>query len=302
MNLRENLNNSFDYAKKLLSDVGRLIILIVLDLPFLFVINWIALGYAARVLRESPGPDAPPRIEKYGEMFVDGAKVFFVILIYMAIPLLLIFAGVGSVILGAYMSQGQASISGMVLSGTSSLLLLVGLVLMLVFGVMLGAGMAHMIKTGKFGKAFALGEIFGVIRGIGWGKYIGWLVTAFVIPLIIAAIASIPYIGWIISIVISPIWLVFVFRSLGLLYNDGASPELRAQPTSSAPGGLTCASCGGTLQPYHKFCPSCGAAVPAPTTQSLASTSEAAAKFCINCGARLPTSAIFCGSCGAKQP
>ena len=31
MNLSENFSNSFDYVKKLFSDIGRLIILIILD-------------------------------------------------------------------------------------------------------------------------------------------------------------------------------------------------------------------------------------------------------------------------------
>jgi predicted RNA-binding Zn-ribbon protein involved in translation (DUF1610 family) len=301
MNLNENLNNSFSYAKKLLSDVGRLIILIILNLWFLFVINWIAFGYAARVLRESPGTELPPRLEKYGEMFVDGAKVFFAILVYMAIPLVLIFAGVGSVILSVYMSQSPAAISSLAFNGTGLLLLLVGVLLAVVLAIILGAGMAHMIKTGKFGKAFALGEVFSIIRGIGWGKYIGWLVVTFILCLVIAAIASIPYVGWIISIVMSPILLVFVFRSLGLLYNDGAPPELRAQTVTSGTTGLACTSCGAILQLYHKFCPSCGAPAPAPPTQVQVSISEAGTKFCISCGARIPASAVFCGSCGAKQ-
>lgn len=42
MNLTENLGNSFSYAKKLLSDGGRLIILIILDI--IPIVNWIVLG------------------------------------------------------------------------------------------------------------------------------------------------------------------------------------------------------------------------------------------------------------------
>jgi len=71
LDLAENLSNSFEYAKKLFTDFGRLIILIVLDL--IPLVNWIVTGYAAKVLRESPGGDAPPKLEKYGDMFVDGA-------------------------------------------------------------------------------------------------------------------------------------------------------------------------------------------------------------------------------------
>ena len=88
MDLAENLSNSFEYARKLFGDIGRLVILIVLDL--IPVVNWIVVGYAARALKESPGSEAPPKLEDYGRMFVDGAKVFFASLIYMLIPLILI--------------------------------------------------------------------------------------------------------------------------------------------------------------------------------------------------------------------
>jgi len=33
--------------------------------------------------------------------------------------------------------------------------------------IVFGAGIAHMIKTAKFGKAFAFGEILSVIRRVG---------------------------------------------------------------------------------------------------------------------------------------
>jgi predicted amidophosphoribosyltransferase len=95
---------------------------------------------------------------------------------------------------------------------------------------------------------------------------------------------------------ISPIITVFVFRSLGLLYNDGAPPELRVQPT--AVGGLVCSSCGTPLQPYHKFCPNCGAAAPVPPPPPPAAEGT---KFCMNCGAKIAVASTFCGTCGAKQ-
>ena len=157
--------------------------------------------------------------------------------------------------------------------------------------------MAHMIKTGKFGKAFAFGEIFGIIRGIGWVKYLGWIVVTVIIGAIIAGISSlIPIVGSIISAIIQPIFGVFIFRSMGLLYNEAAPTEFKAQAPSVS--GITCPSCGTTLQPQHKFCPNCGAGAPAPPPPQVIPTGE---KFCISCGAKIPANAKFCGSCGAKQ-
>jgi MFS family permease len=295
LNLSENLSNSFEFAKRLLGDGGRLILLIVLDI--IPIVNWIVIGYAARVLRESPGTEAPPKLEKYGEMFVDGAKVTFASLIYMLVPTILIATGASSLFAGMLSLQGGFAAPNVMLGGAGVVLLLVGIILGIILLLLLAAGMAHMLKTGKFGKAFAFGEILRIIRGIGWGKYIAWIVVLVIISIIIGGVAGlIPYVGWVISAIISPILSVFIFRSLGLLYNEGASPELRVQP--SAASSLVCSSCGTALQPQHKFCPTCGAAAPTPPPTPVAE----AQKFCMNCGAKLPASAKFCGSCGANQP
>ena len=296
MNLSENLSNSFEFAKKLLSDGGRLIILIVLDI--IPIVNWIVIGYAARVLRESPSTETPPKLEKYGEMFVDGAKVTFASLIYMLVPTILIATGASSLFAGMLSLQGGFAAPSVMLGGSGVVLLLVGILLGIILLLLLAAGMAHMLKTGKFGKAFAFGEILRIIRGIGWGKYIAWIVVLVIISMIIGGVAGlIPYVGWVISAIISPILSVFIFRSLGLLYNEGAPPELRVQP--NAVSSLVCSSCGTPLQPHHKFCPTCGAAAPTPPPPTPVAESQ---KSCVSCGAKLPASAKFCGTCGANQP
>ncbi len=296
LDIGDNFSNSFEYAKKLFSDGGRLIILIVLDL--IPIVNWIVVGYAARVLRESPGTGTPPKLEKYGELFVDGAKVFFASLIYMLVPTILIVAGGASLFVGMLTLRGGVVAPSVMFGGTGLVLVLVGILLAIILLLLLGMGMAHMVKTGKFGKAFAFGEIFNIIGAVGWGKYLGWIVILLIIGVLVGGVAGfIPFVGWIISAIISPILSVFVFRSLGLLYNDGAPPELRAQPT--AVSALVCSSCGTPLQPHHKFCPNCGATAPAPPPPPLP-TAEAT-KFCMSCGAKIPVDAKFCGSCGAKQ-
>jgi RNA polymerase subunit RPABC4/transcription elongation factor Spt4 len=298
MNLSENLSNSFQFAKKLLGDGGRLIILIVLDI--IPVVNWIVIGYAARVLKESPSIGIPPKLEKYGEMFVDGAKVAFASLIYMLVPAIMIAAGASSLFAGILSMQGVVTPSVM-LGGTGVILLLVGVFLGIFLLFLLAAGMAHMLKTGKFGKAFAFGEITAIIRRVGWGKYLVWIVVLLLISVVLGGAAGlIPYVGWVISAIISPILSVFIFRSLGLLYNDGAPPELQVK--SSAPVAeirLVCSSCGAPLQPQHKFCPTCGAPAPTPPPPTTQLESQ---KFCVNCGVKIPASAKFCGTCGTKQP
>jgi hypothetical protein len=293
MNLGDNFSDSFEYTKKLLSDAGRLIIIIALSV--IPIVDWIVIGYQARVLKESPGTGTPPKLENYGELFVGGAKVCFASLIYMVIPFILIIVGAVGAFAGFMPSQSLAIAPMLVMGGEGVGILLVGIILALLLLIFLGVGLAHMIKTGKFGKAFAFGEIFGIIRGVGWGKYLGWIVVTVVISVILGGISgAIPIAGSIIAAILQPIFGVFIFRSMGLLYNDGAPAELKVQ--APAVTGIACASCGTPLQPHHKFCPNCGAAVPTPPPAT-----EPGTKFCISCGAKIPSTAVFCGSCGAKQ-
>lgn len=301
MNITENLRDSFEYAKKLFSDGGRLIILIVLGI--IPLVDWIVVGYAARVLRETPAADSPPKLEKYGELFIDGAKVFFASLIYMLIPLALIFAGAASFIAGLQTLPGGMVTPLVMAGGVALVLVVIGVILAIVLLILLGVGLAHMLKTGKFGKAFAFGEILSIVKSIGWGKYIGWIAIVVVISIVVGGLTgAIPLVGWLISAVISPILSVFIFRSLGLLYNDGAPAELRTQPPAAVAATLTCASCGATLQPHHKFCPNCGAAAPPPPAAPAPPPPIVEpTRFCTSCGAKIPASAKFCGSCGAKQ-
>jgi hypothetical protein len=227
MDIGDNFSNSFDYAKKLFSDGGRLIILIILDI--IPIVDWIVVGYASRVLKEAPGGENPPKLENYGDLFINGAKVFFVSLIYMIIPLALIGAGIGSFLSALFMGGGlmagtpqpMEAAGTMFLGGTGLVLLLVGAILAFLALIVLGAATAHMIKEGKFGKAFAFGEILDVIRRIGWGKYLTWVVLVAIIAIVVGAITGvIPFVGWLIEVVIAPAASVFFFRSLGLLYSD----------------------------------------------------------------------------------
>jgi hypothetical protein len=226
VDLSDNLNNSFAFARKLFSDFGRLVILIVLGI--IPIVNLIVTGYASRVLKESPGADSPPKLENYGDLFIDGLKIVIASIIYMLIPLILIAAGFVPFFAAMKLGPPPVTMAGGftpaymgLLGGTEIVLVLVGLLVAFVMLILLAAGIAHMIKTGKFGKAFAFGEILNVIGKIGWGKYIAWLILIVILAIIVGAIAgAIPYVGWIIAAIIGPALTVFYFRSLGLLYSE----------------------------------------------------------------------------------
>jgi len=60
LDLGQNIDRSIYYAKKMLSDLGRLAILVILNM--IPVVNWIVVGYIAKVVKETPGSDSPPKL------------------------------------------------------------------------------------------------------------------------------------------------------------------------------------------------------------------------------------------------
>lgn len=247
MRLEENLRESFDYTSKLFKDIGRLAILIVLNI--IPIVNFIVSGYFAKVIRESPKSNAPPPLEKYGELWVDGAKIFVVSLIYMIVPIALLAAGMASTIVaGILMPTPGLGVIG-------SILVVIGLIL--TFFIMIIALMAivHMVKKGKLGDAFDFNAILSKIRSIGWLNYILWIVVIFVIGLILAGLSFIPYIGWLISLIISPVFMVFIGRSASNIYESTTTGPTAPVTT---PARLFCGYCGNPLNPEDKFCGKCG--------------------------------------------
>lgn len=263
MDLGQNINQSIEYAKKLFSDLGRLVILIILCI--IPIVNLIVAGYMARVIRETPSVDSPPKLENYGNMWIDGLKIAIASLIYMIIPMALIMLG-GMSLFTSFMMPGQGLGFQQVPfwfipAGLGALFFGIGMIFAFLVAIIFAMAIVHMIKTDNFGKAFAVGEILGIIGKIGWGSYIVWLIVIFIFAAIVSAIGGIPAIGWLISLVISPIFGVFAARSAALTYASSESPIATAVPTAptGAPSGKKfCISCGAEIPDEATFCPGCG--------------------------------------------
>ncbi len=248
MKLEDNLRDAYNYTAKLFKDIGRLAILIVLNI--IPIVNFIVSGYFARVIKESPRSDAPPPIEKYGELWVEGAKIFIVTLVYMIVPIVLLSVGMASAIVaGMFFPMAGLGVLG-------SILVVIGLIL--IFFIMIIALMAivHMVKTGRLGAAFDFNKILSKIRAIGWANYIIWIIVIFIIGLILAGLSFIPYIGWLISLILSPVFMVFIGRSASNIYESSVTTSIA--PSVATPVALFCGYCGNPLRPEDKFCGKCG--------------------------------------------
>lgn len=253
MKLDKNLTESINYTQILFADLGRLLILIVLDV--IPIVNLIVLGYVSRVMKESPDSKELPPLENYWDLWVRGLKIFVAAIIYMIIPILLIVPFVFLAVL-AWTGFTGLPVVGWVVAIT---LLIIGLLLAFFIAIILAMAIVNMVREDRFGKAFAIGEILDVIGRVGWGTYILWLIVLFVCGLIVGGIGSIPAIGWLLSLLIGPIFGVFAARSASLTYLEGVSPE-RAK-AFEAPKETTqkfCVYCGTEMTAEAIYCPKCG--------------------------------------------
>ncbi|MCW4015941.1 MAG: DUF4013 domain-containing protein [Candidatus Bathyarchaeota archaeon] len=222
MKLDVNLTDSFNYAKLLFDDFGRLIILIILAV--IPIVNFIVVGYLGNILKAPKDSKELPQLEKYGELWIQGLKIFLAIIILMIVPLILM----GSTLVQIVLTQ--LSLGGSFISPLSGILAIslfyIGLLLAFFIGLILAMSIVHMLKKDDFGKIFAFNEILAIIQNIGWGTYILWLAVLFIISGIVTVIMfNIPVIGWILELVLTPALGAFIARSVSLTYLEGTTQE-----------------------------------------------------------------------------
>lgn len=225
MELDVNLTESIDYTKMLFDDLGRLLILVILDI--IPIVNFVVLGYLGNVIKESRNSDKLPPLDNYFELWIQGLTIFVASIVFMIIPIVLVIPFLSVVVLSWMSIPVLSTVSGIL----AILLLMVGVLLAFFLAIILAMAIVNMLKKDSFGKAFAFGEILDVIGKVGWGTYILWLLVIFICALIVAGIGSIPVVGWILSLLIAPIFGVFVARSASLVYSEVTTTEETATPT-----------------------------------------------------------------------
>ncbi|NYB51897.1 MAG: DUF4013 domain-containing protein [Methanobacteriaceae archaeon] len=220
MEIGEIISNSLSYPSE---DWKKVLIFGVLFLISILIIPaFLVMGYFFRILKGSiAGFDELPDFDEWGEMFIDGLKLFVVQFVYFLIPFLVIVIGIWASI--ASISTGtitNPSAAFGLIGGTT----IIGMILAIIFGLIATIAIANMaLNNGELGAAFRFSEIMEQIAMIGWGKYIVWYIVMIVIGFIGGIIASvlniIPIIGTIIALlVVYPYLYMFSARSLALLF------------------------------------------------------------------------------------
>ncbi len=221
MDISENLNNSASFTGKIFSNLGNLILLIILNI--IPVVNLIVLGYMAKIIRESP--EEPPKLSDYGRLFVDGLLVLIAIFIYALIPIIVMGIGIFASI--PRFTWGSAPPLAWSISWIfGNAIFWLGVILLFIFLIIGAMAVGNMIRTGSFSKVFAFSENWELIRRVGLGNYLIWLVVMFVIFLIVGAIGQIiPYIG---GAIVGVFYCLFFGKSLALILDEVQSSTAEA--------------------------------------------------------------------------
>lgn len=225
MDIGEIVSDSVMYPS---SDWKKVVILGLLSLLSILIVPiFLVLGYGFRALKASiTGSNELPDYDNWGEMFIDGLKVFVMYFVYFLIPFLVIFIGIwGSIsaIMFASTTGDPSALSGMGL-GLIGITSIIGFLLAIVFGLLANIALANMAyNNSELGAAFRFGEILEIISQIGWVDYIIWYVVMIIIGAVGGIIASIlsiiPILGTIVAIlVVYPYVNLVVYRALALLY------------------------------------------------------------------------------------
>ncbi len=168
MDFGNMLGDSFAYAKDAV--VGKWVRWILLNISC--IIFPLILGYMMRIYR---GENPAPELDRWGEMFIDGIKLFIVGLIY-AIPAIII----GFVlVLTTILALGTAMVNppvnpGVVLSliGADILVFIIFTLVVIIIGLIRATAWVRFARTNSFGEAFNFSAIFNHMGKIGLVNYL----------------------------------------------------------------------------------------------------------------------------------
>ena len=155
MDISEIVSDAVRYPS---SDWKKVIILGIFFILSIIIIGiFFVAGYFLRIIKSTlAGYDEIPEFDEFGDMFIDGLKVAVVGIVYMIIPIIVIFIGIlGS--LSTITATGTLT-NPMALLGLG-LISIIGLILALIFGLIAYIAIANMALYDEIGAAFNFSEI-----------------------------------------------------------------------------------------------------------------------------------------------
>ncbi len=239
MDIGDVISDSLRYPS---SDWSKVVILGVLFLiSFLIIPIFLALGYIFRVIKASlAGLEELPAFGEWGEMFVEGIKLFLVYMIYSLPAIIIIIISFISLWASLISLTNITQASGntvtpnmfLALTGSSAIigLIIAGLYILVIYPIMAVAIGNMAYYNGELGAAFRFDELLSIMSHIGWVDLIIWYIVivmvGIAIGLVVSIISIIPIIGWIILIfIIYPYFYLFYARAIAWLYSSAFMEE-----------------------------------------------------------------------------
>ncbi|PWR74301.1 DUF4013 domain-containing protein [Methanospirillum lacunae] len=227
MRISDALSESWGFAQEaLFGKWVRWIMLVISSIIFP-----IMYGYTVRVMR---GNQPVYEEESFFGLFIDGVKLCIINIVYMIIPMLVLFATIGYALFGIIISGKEITINSVLpILGGFITGILIFIFLAIIFGMVGIIGSVRFARTGSMGEAFAIGEIVSTIGRIGWIHYIVSLLALMVVVFILMTVVTIielmliiiPVVGWIVGWVLSmflgPFISLMSSRFYSLLYDSG---------------------------------------------------------------------------------
>ena len=224
MDIGEVIGDSIKYPSQ---NWKKVIILGILSIiSFLIIPVFLVLGYFLRIIKATiAGSDELPEFDEWGDMLIEGLKVFIVELIYFIIPAIIIIIGTWASLGSLIAAQGAGIASSTAIFGLLGGFMLIGVIIAIVIGLIATIAIANMAYyDGELSAAFKFSEIMDHISQIGWVDYIIWYIVMILIAFVIGIISSILnalIIGIVLTpLIIAPFAQMFYARSLALLFTS----------------------------------------------------------------------------------
>jgi len=171
-------------------------------LSFLIIPGLAVAGYALAVIRErAAGRVVPPAFEDWGRLLVDGLKVWVVALVYAIVPTLLAVIVLGSALASLATNTNVGTVVGVFGLGLGGLLVFV---VGLLFFYVLPASLAAMAVAGRFGAAFDVATVSGLVSSRGYAVPWLWGLGVLVVGSVVGGlIGAVPLVGWLVAAVVA---------------------------------------------------------------------------------------------------
>jgi len=204
-------------------------ILIGTVLSWIPIVNFFSIGNAYRIFKKVLDKGEPALLEwdDWGGFFMDGLKVFVIYLIYMIVPIILMFAGQGIIASAMYKLAMGGSGGGIMVLGW--LIYIVAIILSICLGIIMPMAVAYFAKNNEdFGAVFRFKEIIASVFQV-FGDYILVIVIAVGVSIVFAVTFMI-----IIGFVLLPLSIFYLMVVFASLYGQAFAPAFGGAPASPA--------------------------------------------------------------------